>query len=74
MGPPPPPEPPPPRAPPAGGRVYVLRIWAASPRRPGFRALVRPVASAQWLGFTDASELLAYLLRQSTAPGGTEEP
>jgi hypothetical protein len=56
-----------------GGRVYMLRIWTATPLRQGFRALVRPVESEQWLGFTDAAELLAYLQR-SEPPSNKDEP
>lgn len=51
----------------------MLRIWAATPLRQGFRALIRPVESGQWLGFTDPNELLAYLQR-SEPPSTKDEP
>jgi hypothetical protein len=57
-----PPQPPRPVA--AGGRVYVLHIWAAVPPRLRFKALVRPIESEQWLGFTSSAELVAYLERR----------
>lgn len=56
-----------------GGRVYMLRIWTAHEPRQGFRALVRPVESEQWLGFTDPGELLTYLQRAG-APSTKDEP